>query len=217
MALSWLPDRDFAAVVDTLESISLHPCGEGHAPIVTTGWRFRETVRAEAGSRGGVTITDTAWQLPEVSEGRVPAPGDLILDELGGCSTIRTVSRMRGNTRIICESVRVRISGEAVELVDLLRPLWVTGETGPVVTATVVLRPGIRALVVSLDLVAPDVLPGDATPKPPERARVTLISPVEVRKSDRLMRRRGGAYQVIKVTHPEELGGVYELEVALAP
>ncbi len=205
MPIEWNAEGDFAAVVDTLEPVTLYRCPHGGAGVEMLAWRFDDATDSPDDAESAVRRRVVVWQLPLEVEGLSPQPGDVVVDGAGGCSTIRSVNRMRGATRWSCESVRATIAPEFAERFDWERPIFQETSEGPTVVGWRTLRPGLVGCFAR----AEGLQPQDAVN--PASVTVTMVAPIDLREGDRLRRHRGGVYAVVDQMLPATAGDVYRV------
>ena len=203
MPIEWSAEGDFAAVVDTLEAVTLYRCPHGGVGVEMVGWRFDDAINSSEDSVGAVRRRVVVWQLPLEVDGVSPQPGDVVVDGAGGCSTIRSVNRMRGATRWSCDSVRMTLAPEFAERFDWERPILEETSEEIVVVGWRTVRPGIVGYFERADGLAPQ----DAVN--PVSVTVTMVEPIDFREGDRVRRHRGGVYGVESQTRAEAVGEPY--------
>lgn len=203
MPIEWNAEGDFAAVVDTLEPVTLYRCPHGGVGVEMKAWRFDDATDSPDDSIGAVRRRAVVWQLPLEVDGVSPQPGDVVVDGAGGCSTIKSVNRMRGATRWSCESVRTTIAAEFAERFDWERPILEETSEGMVVVGWRTVRPGLVGCFERGN----ELEPQDAVNA--VSVTVTMVEPIDLREGDRVRRHRGGVYVVESQTRAEVIGEAY--------
>lgn len=203
MPIEWNAEGDFAAVVDTLEPVTLYRCQHGGAGVEMVAWRFDDATDSPEDAQGAVRRRVVVWQLPLEVDGVSPQPGDVVVDGAGGCSTIRSVSRMRGATRWSCDSLRATIAPEFAERFDLERPILEETSEGPAVVGWRTVRPGLVGYFERADGLEPQEAVN------PVSVTVMMVAPIDLREGDRVRRHRGGLYAVESQTRAEGIGEPY--------
>ena len=184
MPLNWTADGDFAGVVDTLDSVTLHRVACPGETENVAALRLSETALDPVGHDGAILRADATWQLPVE-----PSPGDRLVDASGGCWTVRTTNRLRSSTRFVCDTRRVRFAPGAAERFDLERP---NVEAGVIVGWDTV-RPALLGRVIN--------------------GIVYFLEPIPAAVGDRLRSHRGDEHSVAAVNEPASIGDPYTVEV----
>lgn len=210
MPLQWNAQGDFESVIDTLENVKLYRCKNGGSAEVLEGWRFEEAVDSPYDRGGAVRRHDVTWQLPIRTSEPPPEPGDVVIDGGGGCSIIRTVSRLRGGTRYTCATRRTEISPEFAERFDLERPILEVTSEGTEIVGWRVERTALVGCITSSDEIDPQ---GSTAPS---EVTVTLLEPLDVREGDRIRRHQGGVFDIIAWDRGDSIGEPYRLVAAAA-
>ncbi len=75
MPIEWNAEGDFAAVVDTLEPVTLYRCPHGGAGVEMLAWRFDDATDSPDDAESAVRRRVVVWQLPLEVEGALAATG----------------------------------------------------------------------------------------------------------------------------------------------
>lgn len=197
MVANWNAVGDFTEVVDTLESVTLIPCEATDHREQIDAWRFSETTSESSIAPAVLTELVTTWQLGFVEGGPLRRPGEKLCDGQGLVSTIRSVRRLQGATRWVCESIRHQVLQEAEEVFDVERPVVTSDQSGSTIGGWALSQTSVLGCFV----------PTEEDPLKSEEPReIVLIDANPILVGARLHRRRGGVYAATAVVPPEGVG-----------
>ncbi len=200
MPLEWDADGDFAAVIDTLEEVTVERLAGG-ADVETPAWRFSEEAIDLATVSGAVVRYDAVWHTPA---GVKVAPGDAIVDAADDRWRVYQVNDLRGTTRSVCLTRRTVLQGSMLETFDLERPEWGEGSEGPEIVGWDVVAEDLSGVIVADESITASSAAASVT--------VFTAEAIGCEPGDRIRRHDGDrVYAIVTQTPPATAGDVYRV------
>ncbi|TWT90994.1 hypothetical protein Mal64_13930 [Pseudobythopirellula maris] len=207
MAIAWNAAGDFGALLDGLETLTLHR-NRGEEPTTIAAWRFSSERSELADSGGALLRVDTVWQFEWPQGVDPPEVGDQLIDSHGNCGALLTVGRLRGETRLRCVSREARLHHGRSQSIDVVRQAWEDLGEGAEVVSEETIAASARAVIRPIATAF-----GDEQSTP--RYSAVLDSPIAIAKDDLLRTHEGPQYRVTTLTDPGGLGSLFTVEATL--